>query len=177
MPRQEEFREQLSSYVIDYVIEKSLNEVFGETSTRLIYDYLERKHHLRRKDIPENLEAFFSAVDELYGFGAIFLERRVLNKLYSKMGLEFKEREGYSFSDYIGELKTPKRLKADEKAIIRLEHLDIAALTSLPDHLRTTVLAKLKSGNITPSDVIKEIKRTGVTGERPIKPAGRDRGT
>ena len=165
MPKQEEFRKQLSNYVIDHIIEKSLNQVFGETSTRLIYDHLESNHHLRREDIPENLEIFFSGLEEMYGFGAKLLEKLILKKLHTKLGLRYEEKEGYSFSDYIEELKTPKHLKVDEKAVIRPEHLD-KALTSLP---------KLEAGDTTANGVVKEIGRAKVAEEQLPEPAGGDR--
>ena len=88
-----------------YVIDESMTQVFGETSTKVIYDHLERNHHLRREDIPENLETFSFGLEEMYGFGAILLERLILRKLYSKLGLKFKEKEGYNFLDYMEELK------------------------------------------------------------------------
>jgi uncharacterized protein YktA (UPF0223 family) len=117
MSNQEEDQEQLSNYVIDYIIEKSLNEVFGEKSASLIYDYIESDHHLKREDIPENLELFFSSLEKMYGFGAKVFKKIVLTKMHTKLGLRYEEKEGYSFSDYVEELKNPKRLKVDEKEV------------------------------------------------------------
>ncbi len=165
MPKQEEFQKQLSNYVIDLIIEKSLNQVFGETSTRLIYDYIESNHHLRREDVPENLEIFFSSLEDMYGFGAKVLKKMVLKKLHTKLGLRYEEKEGYSFSDYIEELKNLKHLKVDEKAVIRPESLDKAS-TSLP---------KLEAGYTTTNGVTKEIGRTKVVEEQLPEPAGGDK--
>ena len=39
------------------VINESLNKILGETSTQFIYSFLKR-HHLKREDIPDNLEDF-----------------------------------------------------------------------------------------------------------------------
>ena len=165
MSKQEESREQLSNYVIDHIIEKSLKQAFGEASARLIYDQLERNHHLTREDIPKNLEMFFSSIEEMYGFGAKVLKRTVLKKLHTKLGLKYEEKEGYNFSDYIRELKTPKHPKVDEKAVIRPEDLD-TALTSLP---------KLKEDNTTTSGVIKKMGKAKDAGEQQPEPAGGDR--
>ena len=171
MPKQEEFRKQLSNYVIDYTVEKSLKQVFGETSTRLIYDYFESNHHLRREDIPENLEKFFSSLKDMYGFGARLLEKLVLKKLHTQLGLRYEEKEGYSLSDYIRELKTPKQLKVDEKTVVRPENLD----TALPHPLRTVVSAELEADNTTASGVIKENRRSRVVAEQPPEPSDGDK--
>jgi hypothetical protein len=117
MSNQDEDRKQLSDYVIDYVLENSLKEVFGETSTSLIYDYIENDIHLKREDIPENLEIFFSSLEKMYGFGARILKKIVLKKLYMKLGLRYEEKGGYSFSDHVEELKNPKHLEVDEKEV------------------------------------------------------------
>jgi len=87
-------------------IDESMVQVFGETSTRVICDYLKINHGLRKEDIPENLEIFSSSLEKMFGFGATLLEKIVLKKLYMKLGLKYEEKEGYKFLDYIKELKS-----------------------------------------------------------------------
>jgi len=87
-------------------IDESMVQVFGKTSTGVIYDFIKENHDLRKEDIPENLEIFSSSLEKMFGFGATLLEKLVLKKLYTKLGLKYKEKEGYKFLDYIKELKS-----------------------------------------------------------------------
>jgi len=87
-------------------IDESMVQVFGNTSTGVIYNFIEGNHDLKKEDIPENLEIFSSILEKMFGFGATFLEKLVLKKLYMKLGLKYEEKEGYKFLDYIKELKS-----------------------------------------------------------------------
>jgi len=87
-------------------IDESMAQVFGNTSTEVIYDYLKGNHKLGKETIPENLEIFSSSLEKMFGFGAILLEKLVLKKFYTKLGLKYEEKEGYKFLDYIKELKS-----------------------------------------------------------------------
>jgi len=87
-------------------IDESMVQVFGKTSTGVIYDFIKENHDLRKEDIPENLEIFSSCLEKMFGFGATLLEKLVLKKLYTKLGLKYKEKEGHKFLDYIKELKS-----------------------------------------------------------------------
>jgi len=87
-------------------IDESMVQVFGNTSTGVIYDFIKGNHGLRKEDIAENLEIFSSSLEKMFGFGATLLEKLVLKKLYTKLRLKYEEKEGYKFLDYIKELKS-----------------------------------------------------------------------
>jgi len=87
-------------------IDESMVQVFGNTSTGVIYDFIKGNHGLRKEDIPESLEIFSSSLEKMFGFGALLLEKLILKKLYTKLGLRYEENEGYKFLDYIKELKS-----------------------------------------------------------------------
>jgi len=101
MKSMEEFKK-----ILLETIDESMVQVFGSTSTEVIYDYIEGNHDLRKEDIAENLEIFSSSLEKMFGFGATLLEKLVLKKLYMKLGLKYEEKEGYKFLDYIKELKS-----------------------------------------------------------------------
>jgi len=90
--------------ILTELVTQRMEQLFGETASRILFDYLKRNHHLPIEDICERSEVFFAGLEEVVGAGAKMLERLVLKDLYSKFGLEYEEKEGYKFSDYLKEL-------------------------------------------------------------------------
>lgn len=87
------------------VIDEMLKRVFKEAGTKVIYDYLENKCHLRREEIGEKPEVFSASLERLMVSGAQVIEKLILKNLYRKLGLKLKEKKGYKFPDYIKELR------------------------------------------------------------------------
>jgi len=94
--RETEFRRLLLE-----VVDEGLVAVVGKPPAQAIYYHLERDLHLRRRDIPRKPEAFAQGLERLFGLGAPVLLRAILRKLYRRMGLNFEEKEGYAFADYV----------------------------------------------------------------------------
>ena len=86
------------------LITQRVEQVFGETASRVLIDHLKRNHHLLIEDIYERSEVFSAGLGEVLGAGAKMLERLVLKDLYSNLGLDYREKEGYKLSDYLKEL-------------------------------------------------------------------------
>jgi len=87
------------------VVDETLKHVFKEEGVKVIYDYLENNHHLKRGEIAEKPEVFSAGLERLMVSGAPPMEKLILKNLYGKLGLKFRERDGYEFSDYIRELE------------------------------------------------------------------------
>jgi hypothetical protein len=51
-------------------IDESLNKILGETSTQFIYSFLKR-HHLKREDMPDNLEGLQFVLEKNIRIGSI----------------------------------------------------------------------------------------------------------
>jgi hypothetical protein len=86
-------------------VDTELKRIFGETASLVIYGYLENNHSVRREEIPEKIEVFSKGIDKFFGSGAYVLEKTIITNLYSSFGLNFKEKKGYTFVDYVNELK------------------------------------------------------------------------
>lgn len=84
-----------------------------EVGANVIYDYLEHHFELRLEMIAEKLEVLSAGLESLLGSAAFVVEQLILKNLHSKLGLEYEEKEGYDFSDYVEELK---RRVAEEPA-------------------------------------------------------------
>jgi hypothetical protein len=87
-------------------IDTQLRQVFGETGTSVIYQYLQSTLSLRQEEIPKKLETFSEGLDRFLSSGARVVEKVILDKLYSNFDQEFEFREGYDFVDYVEYLRT-----------------------------------------------------------------------
>jgi len=86
-------------------IDENLKQIFQETATHIIYQFLENNYSLKREEIPEKLETFMEGLQEFFRSGAHVIEQSILKELYSNLGLEYKSREGCRFLDYIDDLE------------------------------------------------------------------------
>jgi len=87
------------------VIDEELKQIFGEAATLIIYNHLEKNYSLKRQEIPEKLEVFIGGLEEFLSSGAQVVEKIILQKVYSSFGFQRQIKEGYSFIDYVTELK------------------------------------------------------------------------
>ena len=100
----------LNKVLVD-TVDEELKKIFGETATLVIYGYLENNLSLKREKIPEKIGLFSQGLDKFFGSGAYMLEKMILTNLYSNFGFNYKEKKGYTFVDYVTELKN--RLSAN----------------------------------------------------------------
>jgi len=94
------------------VVDETMLQVFREAGTKAIYDYLENNIHLKREEIAEKPEVFSAGLERLMVSAAQMIEKMILRNLYRRLGLEFVEKKGYEFSDYIKELRKSAVVKA-----------------------------------------------------------------
>ncbi len=87
-------------------IDVRLKQIFGEAGTLTIYNYLQSALSLPQEKIPEKLEVFAEGLDRFLSSGSKVVEKVILDGLYSNYGQKFEFKKGYSFVDYVNELKT-----------------------------------------------------------------------
>ena len=99
-------------------IDESLNQILGGIATQKIYLFLEEKRHLKIEDIPNNLEDFQVTVNEIFGRGALVIEKTIMENLYSRLSisnekasLRYENKEQFNFVNYINDLKSLNNLK------------------------------------------------------------------
>jgi len=66
---------------LNKVIDKVLNQIFGQEATEIIYDYLENNHSIQRHEIAQKLHSFNHAMEEFLGSGAVVIEKVILENL------------------------------------------------------------------------------------------------
>lgn len=83
---------------------RAVNEgllALGETPRKAIYYHLKRKFQLERENIPEDPEEFALALSSIFGPGAEIIEELIVKELYGKLNLNFEEKKGFEFVDYV----------------------------------------------------------------------------
>ena len=104
-------RKEVPGHLLLSAIDEELKRVFKEEGTSVIYNFIENKCELKREKIVEKPEVFSAGLERLLGSAAPMIEKSVLKNLCSKLRLEYEEKDGFGFLDYLREL----REKADVK--------------------------------------------------------------
>ena len=99
-----ERKERLDNLLLN-AVDETLKEVFKGAGAEVIYNFMENKCHLKREEIAEKPEDFSADLKSLMVSAASVIEKMILENLYSKLRLEFEEKEDYGFSDYLKELR------------------------------------------------------------------------
>jgi hypothetical protein len=86
-------------------VDSTLKQIFKEDGTRVIYKFLESHSRLKLEDVADKPKVFSDSLETLMVSAARVIETVILKNLYSRMGLKFKEKKGYKFSDYIKDLR------------------------------------------------------------------------
>ena len=81
-------------------VDESLT-VLPKSGREMLFFHLERSFSIKRGDIPKKPENFVDALEQIFGAGAHVLEKLIVKNLYSKLGLEYRERKDYTFADYL----------------------------------------------------------------------------
>ncbi len=86
-------------------VDDTLKHIFKEAGARVIYEFLENHTRLKLEEVADKPQVFSASLERLMVSAARVIEKVILTNLYSRMGLKFKEKPGYEFSDYIKELR------------------------------------------------------------------------
>jgi len=81
-------------------IDKGLLVLGGSVGDSIFY-YLESKYHLRREQVPEQIEDFHMALEGLFGGGATVIEKLIARNLCDGLGVCFEEHDNWTLLDYV----------------------------------------------------------------------------
>jgi len=76
----------------------------GDSVKQAIYFHLEETFEINKQEIPDKIEEFTNAIEEIFGLGAKLLEIRIMKSFYEKDGHTFKyfpEKDELLFADYM----------------------------------------------------------------------------
>jgi hypothetical protein len=81
----------------------------GEIVRAAIYERLEKSYHIRREEIPEKLETFHRALQDLLGKSANVMEKLIAKNFYICLGLGFAAHDDRTLVDYVNHARGQKR--------------------------------------------------------------------
>jgi hypothetical protein len=93
------------SNIFAEAVDDTLKQIFKEDGARVIYEFLENHTRLKLEEVADKPQVFSESLEKLMVSAARVIEKMILKNLYSRIGLKFKEKSGYEFSDYIKELR------------------------------------------------------------------------
>ena len=90
---------------VNEVVNDTPNEVFTETAAKVIFQHLEMNYQLKPENVAENIDAFKEGLEGFLSSGALAIEGIIVNRLYGRFHMKYESREGWTFGDYIKDLK------------------------------------------------------------------------
>ena len=75
--------------------------VLGEKVRQAIYESLENRYELKRREIPERLDVFHQGLERMFGPSLKIVERLIAKNLYQKLGLNFTPRPDWTLIEYV----------------------------------------------------------------------------
>ena len=80
----------------------------GEIIRAAIYERLERIYQVKRGEIPEKLETFHLALEDLLDKSGKVMEKLIAKSLYRRLKLNFIQHDGWTLIDYVNHAKGAK---------------------------------------------------------------------
>jgi hypothetical protein len=92
---------------ISKIVDRVLNQVFGEDATQLIYRYLESNYSLKREEITEKIDVFAKGLEKFLNSGAYVVEQKILKDIYSSYGLlrRLELERTQEEQDFVGQIR------------------------------------------------------------------------
>jgi len=92
---------------ISKIIDRVLNQVFGQEATHLIYSHLEHSHSVKPDEIAQKIDVFAKGLEDFLRSGAYVVERKILDDIYSSCGLlrRLELEKAQEESDFVGQIK------------------------------------------------------------------------
>src|SRR3989337_1970285 len=87
-------------------VDESLSS-FGDSFKQVIYFQLANTYHIKKHEIPNKINEFADAIEEIFGIGAKLIEMKKLKALYGKVegSAYIAEKEELTFTEYIENLR------------------------------------------------------------------------
>ena len=80
-------------------------QFLGDSPKQAVVIYIEKIHSIREDEYPKRLETFHRGLTEIFGMGALVIERRIVENLFGRLGLELRQKEKWTIVEYVEEAK------------------------------------------------------------------------
>src|SRR3972149_8312295 len=80
---------------------------FGDSFKQVIYFQLENTFHIKKQEIPQRIDEFAAAMEEMFGIGAALIEMKILKALHDQVHgfVHFPRGDDLVFTDYVKNLR------------------------------------------------------------------------
>src|SRR3989304_1118859 len=80
---------------------------FGDSFKQVIYFQLENTFHIKKQEIPQRIDEFAAAIEEMFGIGATLIEMKILKALHEQVPgfVHFPRGDDLIFTDYVKNLR------------------------------------------------------------------------
>jgi hypothetical protein len=87
-------------------IDESLSS-FGDSFKQVIYFQLANTYHIKKQEIPDKIDEFADAIEEIFGIGAKLIEMKIIKTVYEKVaGFTYiADKKDLIFTEYIENLR------------------------------------------------------------------------
>lgn len=102
------------SKILLAAVEESLSSL-GDSPKQAILFHLESSFNIKKELIPDNITEFAKALENIFGPGAVYLEKLIVKSLHEKLGLEPEDSESVNFLERVNEVK--RRMPRRERYI------------------------------------------------------------
>jgi hypothetical protein len=86
-------------------IDETIHGLLGQEVLKAVYSNLENKRLVKRAEIPHQIPALSVMLEWVFGSSTPRIVRLIARRLYSKLGLQFPDKEGYTLLDYVRDAK------------------------------------------------------------------------
>jgi len=76
----------------------------GSIAKQAVYVHLKRRFNINKEDIPNRIDEFATAIEEIFGVGAQLIEIQIMKSLYEKVGCScrhFPKQDHLVFGEYV----------------------------------------------------------------------------
>ena len=85
-------------------VDESLSSL-GDSPKQAIFFHLETSFRLKKESIPANLTEFANALEQIFGFGASYIEKLIVTHLCEKLGIQLEEMESCNFLECVSKVQ------------------------------------------------------------------------
>jgi len=86
-------------------VDETVAEVLGVRVASAFWYHYQAFFGITREEMPYALDTLFSSLKKIFGVGGEILGRRIIQKLYGKVGVPLNYAPGHPLTDYVEELK------------------------------------------------------------------------
>jgi hypothetical protein len=87
-------------------VDETLTDILGARFKETFYRQLELRFCMPKGSLPDRLDDFVAVLSAIFGpTGSLVMGRTIAKRLYSKLGIQFTQKPGYTLLNYASDAK------------------------------------------------------------------------